>query len=75
MGSTNAGEEVRGGSMTGAFWSDDHRSPPRERCLQAGEPPVASVSIARLDLEPHHAHIVGLALLASGLLMAGVGYL
>jgi len=44
---------------------------------RASQPSRASdvVSLARLELAPHHVDILGLALLASGVFLAGVGYL
>jgi hypothetical protein len=35
----------------------------------------AGVAIARLELEPHHVDILGLALVALGVFLGGIGYL
>jgi S-DNA-T family DNA segregation ATPase FtsK/SpoIIIE len=52
------------------------RKPPPKRArrsLLASRPSVGSLA-PRLELEPHHVDIAGLALLALGVFLAGVGY-
>jgi S-DNA-T family DNA segregation ATPase FtsK/SpoIIIE len=53
------------------------RKPPPKRArrsLLASRPSVASLT-PRFDFQPHHVDIAGLALLALGVFLAGVGYL
>jgi S-DNA-T family DNA segregation ATPase FtsK/SpoIIIE len=53
------------------------KAPPKraKRSLLASRPSLALLSPSRLELESHHVDIIGLALIAIGIFLAGVAYL
>ena len=51
------------------------RKPPAKRAKRSLLASRQSLTLPRLELEPHHVDILGLALIAAGIFLAGVAYL
>jgi DNA segregation ATPase FtsK/SpoIIIE, S-DNA-T family len=60
--------------MAAARKSSKRRKPPPKRAKRSSLA-NPSLSMPRLELEPHHVDIAGLALIAAGVFLAGVAYL